>query len=70
MVGAGRIGQWLQAAVDHVSLKRRFGFASGMISGPDGVVLRFNGTFYLPDHEGMWKEGNRRDSVLASMADG
>tara|TARA_R110000772_G_scaffold165646_2_gene277051 strand:+ start:29858 stop:30334 length:477 start_codon:yes stop_codon:yes gene_type:complete len=64
-VSAGKRGQWLQADVLQVSVKRRFGFASGLISGPDGVVVRFNGTFYLPDHEGTWKRPPPAASLLA-----
>ncbi len=30
--------------------------ASGVITGPEGVVARFNGTFYLPDHDGIWRQ--------------
>lgn len=54
-INAGKEGDWLQADVAHVSIKRRFGFCNGLLSGPDGVVARFNGTFYLPDHDGIWK---------------
>lgn len=54
-IGAGRLGDWLEAAVTQVDVKRRFGFCSGLIEGPDGSVARFNGTIYLPDHSGIWK---------------
>jgi len=59
-VSPGRLGEWLQSSVDHVSLKRRFGFCSGAISNEAGLVSRFNGTFYLPEHKGMWK-GDKTD---------
>lgn len=54
-VSPGRLGEWLETSIDHVSLKRRFGFCSGVINNQAGLVARFNGTFYLPEHKGMWK---------------
>ena len=33
-----------------------------------GIVARFNGTFYLPDHDGMWKDGRTGDGVLRDLA--
>ncbi|MEH6581681.1 MAG: PaaI family thioesterase [Halioglobus sp.] len=62
-ISAGRMGEWLQADVVQVTLKRRFGFCNGLISNSDGVVARFNGTFYLPDHEGLWKGDDRGDGI-------
>lgn len=56
-IAAARIGQWIQADVHLVTVKRRFGFCSGAIVNSDGLVARFNGTFYLPDHKGMIKPG-------------
>lgn len=50
-----RLGLWVQADVEQVSLKRRFGFTSGVIHTASGIVARFNGIFYLPDHEGLWR---------------
>lgn len=64
-IAAGRMGQWLQSDVEHVSVKRRFGFCSGVIHNVDGLVARFNGTFYLPDHKGMWKGERRGDGIMA-----
>jgi hypothetical protein len=32
-------------------------------------VARFNGTFYLPDHDGMWKDGRTGDGVLRGLED-
>ena len=59
-----RLGQWIQADVEQVSIKRRFGFCSGGIYNSVGVVARFSGTFYFPDHQGTWKEGRRGDGVI------
>ena len=53
--------------VEQVSIKRRFGFCSGGIYNSAGVVARFSGTFYFPDHKGMWKDGRRGDGVLQSQ---
>ena len=64
-ISAGRLGEWIQADVEHVSVKRRFGFCSGTIANSEGLVARFNGTFYLPDHKGMWKGERRGDGVMA-----
>lgn len=63
-ISSARLGQWLQADVEQVSIKRRFGFCSGGIYNSAGVVARFSGTFYFPDHKGMWKDGRRGDGVL------
>lgn len=59
-ISAAKLGQWLQADTQLVNLKRRFGFCSGTICNSAGVVARFNGTFYLPDHEGVWKDDKLR----------
>ena len=63
-ISSARLGEWIQANVEQVSVKRRFGFCSGGIYNNAGVVARFSGTFYFPDHDGMWKDGRRGDSVL------
>lgn len=54
-ISAARMGQWIQADIHLVTVKRRFGFSSGAIINAEGVVARFNGTFYLPEHKGMVK---------------
>jgi uncharacterized protein (TIGR00369 family) len=54
-ISAARMGQWIQADIHLVTVKRRFGFSSGAIVSAEGVVARFNGTFYLPEHKGMVK---------------
>ncbi len=64
-ISSAKRGQWIQSKADHVSLKRRFGFCSGVIEGPDGLVATFNGTFYLPDHDGVWK-GPKHGGVLGA----
>ena len=63
-VSAAQRGQWIQADTEEVSIKRRFGFCRGTIFNRQGVVARFNGTFYFPDHQGMWKEGKVPSSLL------
>lgn len=68
-IAAGRMGQWIQADVQQVSVKRRFGFCSGVILNSEGVIARFNGTFYLPDHKGMIKPDAIGDGVPAFMVD-
>ena len=63
-ISTGRLGQWLEAQITNTSIKRRFGFCSGVINNSDGAVARFNGTFYLPDHDGVWKVKRRVDGIL------
>jgi uncharacterized protein (TIGR00369 family) len=60
-------GSWIQANVEQVSVKRRFGFCSGAIYKAEGIVARFNGTFYFPDHKGMWKNGVPTEGALADL---
>lgn len=62
-------GQWIRADAESVSVKRRFGFCSGAIYNDDGIIARFNGTFYLPDHKGLWKEGAVGDGVLQRVVE-
>lgn len=66
-ISAGRIGQWIQADVQLVTVKRRFGFCSGVIVAGDTVIARFNGTFYLPDHQGMVKPEAIGDGVPRTL---
>lgn len=67
-ISAGKAGEWLQADVSEVTVKRRFGFCNGLINNDRGIVARFNGTFYLPEHDGMW-QGGQRPGALKSQAD-
>ncbi len=69
-IAGARMGQWLQADVQQVELKRHFGFASGIILTGERVVARYNGTFYFPDHDGMWKEGKTEMAPLKGLGDG
>ncbi|TCO75664.1 PaaI family thioesterase [Chromatocurvus halotolerans] len=55
-IAPGRKGSWLQTHTDHVETKRRFGFCSGVIRDGDKVIARYSGTFYIPDHQGVWKD--------------
>lgn len=68
-ISSARQGEWLQANAEQVSAKRRFGFCSGGIYNSKGIVARFSGTIYFPDHDGMWKDGRRGDGVLQRQAD-
>jgi uncharacterized protein (TIGR00369 family) len=51
-INAAREGDWLEAHTDRVSVKNRFGFASGVITRDEKIILRYSGTFYYPDHDG------------------
>lgn len=68
-ISSARQGEWIVAVAEQVSLKRRFGFCSGSINNHKGVVARFSGTFYFPDHDGMWQDGRRGDGVLEQAQD-
>ena len=68
-ISAARKGEWIQADLEGISLKRRFGFSHGIIRNRRGVVARFNGTFYLPEHGGMWKEGRGPDAALLGLGE-
>ena len=68
-ISSARQGQWIQANVEQVSVKRRFGFCNGEICNARGIVVRFNGTFYLPDHDGMSKGRPVGDGVLTGLKD-
>jgi len=63
-ISAARIGQWIQADISQTAVKRRFGFCSGTINNSDGIVARFNGTHYLPEHDGMWKVEKTEGGIL------
>ncbi len=63
-IASAQLGQWLESEVREVSIKRRFAFASGILRKRDGIVARFNGTFYLPEHQGMWKVESPADGIL------
>jgi uncharacterized protein (TIGR00369 family) len=52
-ISAARQGDWIQAEVDRVTVKRRVAFSSGVICTGDNLVCRFSGGFYLPDHAGL-----------------
>ncbi|MEP5766518.1 MAG: PaaI family thioesterase [Halieaceae bacterium] len=51
-IAAAREGDWLQAQSDRVTLKKRVGFSSGVISSGERLICRYSGSFYLPDHAG------------------
>jgi uncharacterized protein (TIGR00369 family) len=68
-ISAAHQGEWLQSVAEQVNVKRRFGFCSGGIYNSAGVVARFSGTIYFPDHDGMWREGSPGDGVLQRPED-
>lgn len=67
-ITAARRGEWIQADAQVTNLKKRFGFCSGAIYSKRGMVARFSGTFYFPDHGGMYKDGKSKNSVAAKVA--
>lgn len=68
-IAAARIGQWIQADVQQAVARRRFGFCSGTIFNSLGIVARFNGTFYFPDHQGLIKGQAVGDGVPSLLSD-
>ena len=66
-IASAKRGQWIQADIEGTSIKRRFGFSRGVISTSRGVVARFSGTFYFPDHEGMWQNGKPVEGALSGI---
>lgn len=44
----GELGAWLESEVDFIHTTRRTGFASGLLIGADGPVLRASGICRLP----------------------
>jgi len=66
-IGAAKVGEWIQSEAHSVTIKRRFGFSSGLILGSKGVVARYSGTFYLPDHDGMYKEHATGKTALGAV---
>jgi uncharacterized protein (TIGR00369 family) len=56
-ISSARVGQWIEARSEGVTIKRLFGFSHGVIVGSRGVVARYNATFYFPDHPGMSQDG-------------
>jgi acyl-coenzyme A thioesterase PaaI-like protein len=52
-IAAAKPGDWIQAEVERVTVKRRVAFSSGAITTGATLVCRFSGGFYLPDHPGL-----------------
>jgi uncharacterized protein (TIGR00369 family) len=48
-ISAAKEGDWLEAQADRVTVKKRVGFSSGVVTSGDRVIARFSGTFYLPE---------------------
>lgn len=65
-MSAAREGDWLEAAADTVTVKRRVGFASGHIRCDERLVCRFSGTFYLPDPGAFEANQERIAEMLAT----
>ena len=65
-IASAKVGEWIQVDIQNVSVKRRFGFCSGVIRAGERVVARFSGTFYLPDHDGMWQGDGKRLTALSA----
>lgn len=69
-VAAAKLGQWVEARQEGVELKRLFGFSRGVICNDQGVVARFNATFYFPDHPGLSQDGLVKPVTTQGLLDG
>ncbi|MEM1113118.1 MAG: PaaI family thioesterase [Pseudomonadota bacterium] len=67
-INAARVGEWIQTESQSITIKRRFGFSSGVILGNKGIIARYNGTFYLPDHDGIYTEHATHKTALGDIA--
>ena len=45
----GKIGDWLETSGECIRQTSRTGFVSGMLTGPDGPVMRASGIFKITD---------------------
>ena len=68
-VSAAKMGEWIQSKINNVTIKRRFGFCDGVLMSDRGVVVRFNGTFYFPDHKGLWQGGKSESDLPGALGD-
>lgn len=66
-ITAARRGEWIEARLEGVTLKRLFGFSRGVIVSNRGEVARFNATFYFPDHPGLSQDGIPNKGVLRGL---
>lgn len=66
-ISAARQGQWIEARLEGVTLKRLFGFSRGVIVNSRGEVARFNATFYFPDHGGMSQDGVPNPTAMTGL---
>jgi uncharacterized protein (TIGR00369 family) len=65
----GMAGHWLQSRADHVDLKRRFGFCTGVILDGDTVVLRYSGTFYNAERPAAATSPEQARAMAALLGD-
>lgn len=47
-IAPAHLGDWVESRVDFVHAAKRRGISSGRLVGPQGVLLRANGTFNFP----------------------
>ena len=59
-ISAAKQGEWVQGVAQSVNVKKRFGFCSGVIETRRTTIATFKGTFYIPDHDGLWQSDSRR----------
>ncbi|MDG1663714.1 MAG: PaaI family thioesterase [Pseudomonadales bacterium] len=42
-------GDWIETHLDLIAVKRRVGFAGGTVACGEKTLVRFNGTFFIPE---------------------
>ena len=47
-VGMAFLGEWLQTEMEVIQTTKRMGFVRGLLVGPNGPVMRFNGILKIP----------------------
>ncbi len=47
-IRAGHLGDWMQTETELIQKTKRMGFARGLLKGPNGPVMRYNGILKIP----------------------
>ncbi len=48
-LSAAKRGDWIETHLDLIAVKRRVGFAGGTVACGEKTLVRFNGTFFIPE---------------------
>jgi acyl-coenzyme A thioesterase PaaI-like protein len=47
-ISPGYLGDWMQTELEVIQTTKRMGFVRGLLNGPKGPVMRFNGILKIP----------------------